>query len=251
MNANASSAAPLPGDDIHRPARLKACTIVVPGLNEEELIAVTVRELLEAARAVLDGVELILVDDGSTDRTGQIMEELAAENPEIVAVLHHDRPHGLAYAFRHGVGRARYPFFTLVPGDRAFEAVGIRRLLDAAGTADLVVSWRVNQRQARSTLRFVLNRAYKFVMGNLFQLRMTDVHSVNLYPVERVRRLDIQAEGVAFQIECLVKLLREGASWTEVPIELTPQKQALDRTVNLGTLRNLAATVLHLLTTRR
>lgn len=230
-------------------AHRKAATILVPGLNEEMLVATTVRELLVLAREELSDYQFILLDDGSSDRTGPVMEELAAGDDRI-SVVHHEQPHGLSYAFRLGLAQARHPSYTLIPSDRAFEPESLRALFAAIGSADLVVSYRTNQKAARSPLRYHLNRAYKAIMAGLFGLRLIDIHSLNMYPVDQVRALNIKADGVAFQLECLVKLLRQRVSVVEVPVRLTPQRQGHARSVSLGTLLALMAVVWRLLLRR-
>ncbi|KAF0225623.1 MAG: hypothetical protein FD176_309 [Rhodospirillaceae bacterium] len=230
-------------------AQVKAITVVVPGLNEEKLVAKTVGELLGIARSELDDFQFILVDDGSTDATWPLMQQLALLDSRI-ELVHHDQPKGLSHAFRLGLERARFPSFTLIPSDRAFEPDGLRTLFAAAGKAELVVSYRTNQKQARSPLRYILNRLYKAIMTRLFNLRLIDIHSLNLYPTGRVRELDIQADGVAFQLECLVKLFLHNISVIEVPIALTPQRQGHARTVSLRTLMALFDVVIRLLLRR-
>jgi dolichol-phosphate mannosyltransferase len=79
-------------------------SIVVPALNEQEKIAETVEGILPLARDLLDDFELILIDDGSTDDTGSIMDRFAAEEPRIV-VVHQPQRQGVGAGFKLALAR--------------------------------------------------------------------------------------------------------------------------------------------------
>src|ERR1700761_8003069 len=113
----------------------KKLTIVVPALNEQEKIAETIEGILPSARDLLDDFEIILIDDGSTDDTGAIMDRYAAEEPRI-QVVHHAQRQGVGAGFKSALQRAKFNSITLVPGDHAFEDQGIARMFRAAGAAD-------------------------------------------------------------------------------------------------------------------
>lgn len=106
--------------------------MVVPALNEEENILLTVNEILPAARAILDEFEIILVNDGSTDRTGEVMDNLARDNPEI-RVIHHSQRQGPGSDFWDGLVQARFDNLVSLSGDNAYKIEGLKRLFETRG----------------------------------------------------------------------------------------------------------------------
>ena len=109
-------------------------TIVIPALNEQERIAETIEGVLPLARDLLDDFEIILIDDGSTDNTGAIMDRFTAEEPRILVVRRAQRQ-GVGAGFKSALQRAKFGAITLIPGDHAFQNQGIARMFKAAGAA--------------------------------------------------------------------------------------------------------------------
>jgi glycosyltransferase involved in cell wall biosynthesis len=224
---------------------LRCLTILIPALNEEKNILLTVNEILPVARRTLDAFEIILVNDGSSDRTGEIMDALAEGNSEL-QVVHHSARRGLGWAFREGIARARFDWLTLIPGDNAFNIEGLKRLFEATGSADLVISFRTDQMQKRSLFRMCLSCLFTFIMGHLFGYRLRDFHSAVVYPVRVLRQLELRSDGYTYQLEVLVKLLGRGVLFVEVPVSMNPEMDGSSQSVCLKTLLDMGRMVWHL-----
>src|SRR5207245_11741497 len=115
----------------------RAVTICVPAYNEVASLEGTISEVV-AATARCSDYEIIVVDDGSTDGTGELADTLAARNAR-VRVLHHPTNLGFAAGYRRALAEARMPYFTFVPGDREVSAESVRAILALVGSADVVV----------------------------------------------------------------------------------------------------------------
>lgn len=224
---------------------MRSLTFLVPALNEEKYIATTVEEILPVARRELDTFEMILVDDGSTDRTGEIMDSLASENPEI-QVIHNPECLGLGWSFQKGIEIARFDYMTVIPGDNAYNVDGLDRVIHAMDAADMVISYRQNQAKTRTLFRQLLSRSYRFFIALIFGFKPKDFHSVVVYPVSGVRALDLQLLGYAYQLEVLVKLLRRGYSFAEVPVSLNSYNQHNSRALRLEVLAQISKMIWHL-----
>lgn len=207
---------------------MRCLTILIPALNEEQKVALTVREVLAAGRRLLDQFEVILVNDGSTDRTGAIADALALENPE-VQVIHNEQRRGVGWAFWEGIARAKFDRLTVVPGDHAYNVDGIERLFSAVGSADLIISYRTNQAHARQRRRAILSALYQRLVGLMFGFRLRDFHSTVVYPVLELRDMGMRTAGYTYQLEVLVKLLRLGMSYVEIPVILNPSGRGTSR----------------------
>ncbi|WP_291842058.1 glycosyltransferase family 2 protein [Bradyrhizobium sp.] len=223
----------------------KRLTIVVPALNEEDSIADTVRGILPLARDLLDDFEIFLVDDGSTDATGSIMDRFAANDPRI-NVIHHSERQGVGAAFETALKRARFDLITLIPGDHAFQDEGIARMFRAAGSANIVVTYRDNQSN-RSLNRAFQSHSLRFILNCLFGFWLVDYHSMIVYPVKWLRQVTVKADGYGYQICALISLLQLGLSYVQVPVSLNAELKGSSRALRPHTYLDLGLTIVSLL----
>lgn len=225
--------------------RSRTLSVVVPALNEARNIVLTVDELIPIARSKLEAFELILVNDGSEDGTGEAMEKLAGMYEE-VRVLHHAQRTGVGASYKEGVLCACMDYVTLIPGDHEVDPATWPEFLDAVGRADLVVGYRVNQSDARPRYRVALSRLYTRIMAALFGVRLRDFHSLVIYPTELAKRSGFRFTGYTYQLEMLVKLFREHLTFVQVPVVLLPIEMRSSRSLSFSTLRDVVRTTFRL-----
>ena len=225
---------------------LRCLTILVPALNEEAKLETMVNSLLPVARSSLNQFEIILFDDGSTDKTGAIADHLATTNPEI-RVIHHNPRQGLGAIFYEGLTESQFDHLTVIPGDNAYNAEGLRPAFQAIGTADLIISYRANSAQTRAVHRVIISSLYARIMSLLFGLKLRDIHSVVIYPVARAKQLKLQLTNYTYQLEILVKLIRNQPTIMQVPVLLNPDTPQNSRSLNWKTFGEVFKLLSHLL----
>jgi dolichol-phosphate mannosyltransferase len=223
----------------------RTLTIIVPALNEESKIASTVKAILPLARDLLDDFEIFLVDDGSTDATGSIMEELKNSDPRIT-VIHHEKRRGLGFTFKEVLRLAKCDSIVLIPGDDAYRHDGIAGMFRAVGAADIVVCCRDNQSD-RSVTRSFQSHTLRAILNCLFGFRLFDYHGVIIYPLKWVKRVDLNADGYGFQLCALISLLQLGLTHVQVPVSLNAELKGSSRALRLGTYYELGTTIWTLL----
>ena len=221
---------------------MRCLSIVVPALNEEKNIVLTMNNLLPYCRKELERFEIILVNDGSTDRTGEVMEQLAKENPELV-IIHHPQRRGVGGAYRSGIDRARMDYVMLVPGDNVCDPVTWGPLFQAIGTADMVVGYRANQRSARPLYRVIISRIFSNTMCLIHGIWLKDFQGLVIYPTERVRELGLQATSYMYQMEMLVQMHRAGCTIVETPFYMLLEDMRSSRSLRLATIVDLVKTL--------
>ena len=114
-------------------------TIVLAAFNEEEALPACAERTLQFLREHVADGELIIVDDGSSDGTAEIIDELAMTVPEVVA--HHlSENSGMGAALLKGYGEATKDWITMLPADGQLDAYDLLTFFEAAETADLVTS---------------------------------------------------------------------------------------------------------------
>jgi glycosyltransferase involved in cell wall biosynthesis len=206
------------------PARLDSLSFFFPALNEEDNVAPIVSEALAVLPRFADDVEVTVVDDGSTDRTGAIADELAKKDPR-VRVIHHGARRGYGGAVRSGLRSAtkRWIFFT--DGDRQFALEDLALLIAASDDVDSVVGYRKKRADPprRLFVAWVYNHLIRLLFGGgwrdvdcAFKLFRREVF--DRVPLERVR-----SEGAFFSPELLITLHRAGIRVRQVGVRHFPR----------------------------
>lgn len=109
-------------------------SVIIPALNEEGNIAATVNEVLKAIGQRFPDHELLIFNDGSSDKTGEIADNLVAKNGHL-KVIHNSQTMGLGYNYRKGVELAQHDFVILIPGDNEISGRSIEDMFDLVSTA--------------------------------------------------------------------------------------------------------------------
>jgi glycosyltransferase involved in cell wall biosynthesis len=221
---------------------------VVPAYNEVTRLRLTVTELVEEAEHADLCYQVIIVNDGSVDGTAEVAEDLARERPGAISVIHQPVNLGVGRAFLAGLNVTDKRFITLVPGDNAFARSGIARLFAAAGSAELIVTYRSNP-QARTFLRRWLSRFATLTLRLISGRAVRDAHSMFIYPVDVVRQFRFSA-GYGYHMETLSRMLLVARTVREIPVELNPKPDASSGVMKVRTLLVLGATAVRLLLLR-
>lgn len=204
--------------------------VIIPTYNERENLPEAVVRVLRAA----PGVEILVVDDGSPDGTGEVADQLADEHAG-VHVLHRTDKRGLGAAYIAGFRWAEkgdYAVIVEMDADGSHLARELPRLLAAVESADLVIGTRwmpggsVHNWPA---YRKAISRAGTGYARVLLRSRLRDVTSgYRAYRASALYGLDlssISSEGYCFQIELAWRLERSGAVIAEVPISFVERSR--------------------------
>jgi len=221
-------------------------SVVVPALNEERVIDSVVRDI--HARLTESGFadfELILIDDGSADRTGDIMESIARAMDR-VRVLHNRSNIGLGASYWRGVREARFEYLMMLCGDGGLPAASLPPILAKVGEADIVVPYMRNMKDVRTGGRLVVSGAYTRLLNALFSLRLRYYNGLPVHRRDLLLRIEPLSAGFAFQAEVLVKLLTAGRTYVEVPVEAAANAQR-STALRWRNIKDVAATLVHLL----
>ena len=176
---------------ITTPSTQHRISIVIPALNEERVVDQVVRDIHACVLgAGFAEFEIILIDDGSTDRTGEIMESLSRDLDRIRVL--HNRPNiGLGASYWRGVRAARYEYLMMLCGDGGLPAASLPPILAKVGHADIVVPYMRNMKDVRTGGRLAVSGAYTALLNLLFSLNLKYYNGL---PVHR-RELLLQMEA--------------------------------------------------------
>jgi len=210
---------------------------MVPALNEEGNLEYTINNIQQGAKNNIEDYEILVFNDGSTDKTGKIANKLAQKNKKIL-VTHHRINKGLGYCYRDGLRKARFEYYMYIPGDDQFPKEALAKMLKKIGTADIVIPYVTNM-HIRPILRQWLSHTFTFLINTFFNL--TVIHRTDL-----LRPVPLTTSGFAYQAEALVRLLKSGASFTEVGYEMVERKTGLTSAFRIKNIKSVAELLLKL-----
>ncbi|MCL4235839.1 MAG: glycosyltransferase family 2 protein, partial [Deltaproteobacteria bacterium] len=180
----------------------------MPVFNEAPTVETTVREAASTLEGLPVGSELIVVDDGSTDGTSEILRRLAPEIPAM-HVVRHDSNRGYGAALRSGIAATTGRFVFYTDGDGQFDWADLPRAYAVAAAGRVVVGRRAIRRDHPG--RRFQSRAFNALMRLVFDLPVDDINcSYKIFPGDAVRALDLRSVGVFIDTELLVRLRRAG-----------------------------------------
>lgn len=199
-------------------------TVALPTFNEEAVIAETVASCVATLAELCPNFEVIVVDDGSHDRTGAIGEALACEDASVRCV--HNRPNrGYGGALRAGFDHAEGEWLFFMDSDGQFDIRDIARFLrvetGAPGMAVLGYRARRSDRFMRKVNAWGWKLATRAVIG-LHDVRDVDC-AFKLFPTSAIRSCELRSTGAAVSAEFLVKFQRMGVEVVQFPVTHLPR----------------------------
>lgn len=206
-------------------------SVVMTARNEEGNLRAAVGVVLASMQDLFSPFEILIINDGSTDGTGALADQLAGQH-ESIRVIHHRTSQGFASSYRHGVTLARMDYVGLVTGDNEMTPGAVRAAFEAVGKADVVVPYQANQ-QDRPWLRRTLSRAYTTTVNLLFGLHLRYFQGPCIYSTPWAQRLPLTTDGFALLTDMLVRTLKTGHSYIEVPMSVRPREYGRSAAISL------------------
>lgn len=194
-------------------------SILMPVYNEEATIERAIERVL-AADIGTDSYELVIVDDGSTDRTRALLG--GREWPDHVRITYAAENRGKGQAIRTALQGARGRFSVILDADLEYDPNDLRDLLPPVRdrVADAAFGTRAFRAHSAYSFWYVMgNRFLSMATNVIFNSWITDVYTCfKLMPTELMRSLSLQESGFTIEAEITGRLLRSGARIYEVPI---------------------------------
>ena len=218
----------------------RSLSVIVTAMNEIGNLAPTVENVIAAASPRVADFEVIIVDDGSTDGTSELADRMAAADPRI-RVHHNVRNRGLSYSYRKGIELATRSYTSWVAGNNIVPRKGMEDLYDRVGTVETVLSYVL--KDVRGPFRRTLSRTLTNVVNLMFGVRLRYYTGPCVYRTDVLQRLRCISEGSMIVPEILLRMVKSGLSYIEIPLQ--PQARASGSTKTFR-VRNLVAVSLSL-----
>ncbi|HET9920842.1 MAG TPA: glycosyltransferase [Ktedonobacteraceae bacterium] len=204
-----------------RLASRHSLSVVLPAYNEEQVIARTVSDVLDVLSAWQMDVELLVVNDGSTDRTGAIVGELAIIHPQ-VHLITHTTNQGYGAALVSGFAAASKELTFFMDSDGQFDIRDLRQFFPLIDEYDAVLGYRIDRQD--SWMRKFNAWGWKCLVGRVFGVHVRDIDcAFKLLHTDFLRQHPLETRGAMINAELLYRLTRAGCSYREVGVHHHPR----------------------------
>jgi len=234
----------------HEP--FKRLSIFFPMWNEELYI----RRAIDAARGECDELvesgqildyELVVVDDASTDRTGAIADELAAEDRHVV-VVHHERNRKLGGSIKSGFAAASGDVVLYTDADLPFEMTEVSRALRVLRTyeADVISAYRLD-RTGEGPRRAVYSFLYNALVRLLFGTRLRDINfAFKLCRRDVLDHVSLVSESSFIDAELVIRTQKAGFQILQIGVDYFPRTRGVSTLSSFGVIRAMVREMLQL-----
>lgn len=201
---------------------VKSLSVFFPAYNEEESIRETTIKAANVLKKLSIDWEIIVVNDGSKDKTGQIADELANENKQIRVI--HQKNGGYGMALRSGFTNAKYDWIVYTDSDGQFDFSEITKFLEKTDKYDVVYGYRIKRRDPFFRLLFAKGWALSLFV--FFGLNLKDVDcGFKLFKkevIEKILPLD-STRGGMINAELAIKSKKHGFKIAQVGVNHYPR----------------------------
>ncbi len=228
-------------------------SVFYPCYNEEANVERVTLSALMACERLVEDYEIIIVNDGSKDRTGDIAERLACEHERVRAV--HNRPNrGYGGALQRGFREATKDWVFYTDGDGQFDFEELELLLPLMDRFDILSAYRLNRQDP--LMRRLNAFCWTTLVNTMFHMRIRDIDcAFKLYPRRLFDEIEMRSTGALIDTEILARATRLGYSIGQIGVHHYPRTAGAQTGANfkviLRAFKELFALRKHILTTGR
>ena len=180
-------------------------SVIFPAFNEEENINTTINNALGYLKTINDAWEIIIVNDGSEDKTGILSEEICRREPRVRAI-HHSKNEGYGRALKDGFASSRYNYIFFTDSDGQFDLRDLDKMWPLAkeGIAELIIGYRFKRQD--NLLRRFLGWLYNRLVYLLFDLNVKDIDcAFKIFKRSVFEKINIDSNNFFVNTEILIK----------------------------------------------
>jgi len=220
-------------------------SVIMPALDEERNILDAIDNTLNAFEEFNIKGDIVIINDGSTDKTGDLVNE-AMENTKQIQLIEHKTPQGIGASFWDGVDNAHGDIVVLLPGDNENDSEEIFRYCKLLEHVDIVIPFVFN-REVRPRLRNFYSYIYRFIINTTFLVNFNYTNGTVLYRKKVLKKLKYRSSSFFFQTDILIRLIKQNYLYAEVPYKLKQRGYGDSKAVSFPSLLQVIKGYLHLL----
>lgn len=208
-------------------------SLVIPAYNEEELIEETLRISNNYLQGITKNYEIIVIDDGSSDKTGKIIDTYSAAHAK-VKPIHNNSNEGSGRSLFIGLKKAKYDFIVTNFADLPFDLKELEKVLTLFYDSDIgfVVICR-QDRKANSLYRKITSLVNYWLIRILFNINIKDFQFVQIYRKSVLDVIDVESNGTFVPPEIIIKALSHGFKMKEYTTRFYPRRAGYSKCGNI------------------
>lgn len=200
---------------------MKQISVVLPAYNEEKNINEAIAQISGYLQKKFKDFEIIVVDDGSTDKTSAVVKNLAKKNKHIKLVVHSPNK-GYGAALRSGFNAAQGQMIFYTDSDNQYSITELDKLLKYSKDYDIVAGYRLYHKDPLT--RIVISNVYNLIIRLLFGLKVKDVDcSFKLYRKRVFDNINLKSNTGLIDAEVLIKAKKAGMTLYQVGVNHYPR----------------------------
>ena len=212
-------------------------TVVMPALNEEKNIL----EAIDATTAAFNNLkidgEIVVINDGSSDKTEELVRGRMLKDGRI-RIMQHETPQGIGASFWDGVKVAEGDSVVLIPGDNEVDSEEALRYFPLMKHVDIIIPFVYN-REVRNPFRNILSLMFRLIINMTFTVNLNYTNGTVIYRKSVISKLAHCSNGFFYQAESLIKLIKKGYLFAEVPYYLQRRKFGASTAVSYPSFYNV------------
>jgi glycosyltransferase involved in cell wall biosynthesis len=214
-------------------------TIFFPVYNDEKTVERITMKSIEVLQKLSTDYDVLIINDGSLDRSGEIADEIARKHPGIVRVIHHESNKGYGVSVREGLKHAKHDWICFTDGDDEYDVHDLLKMYPLRRYYSLIITFRYVK--LYSGWRQFISLVYNFTLRRLYRTRFRDI-STGLRLIYKPVLEDIELESTSPFIgaEIAIKTMLRGHPVGEMGIQTFPREFGKGSSTSL---KNIVATI--------
>jgi glycosyltransferase involved in cell wall biosynthesis len=226
---------------------LPQVSLFFPVYNDQH----TIRDLALSAREMLkrcaSKFEIIIIDDGSPDRSGELADQLVIEYPSEITVIHHHKNLGYGASLKSGIAASQFEWICMIDGDNEYDVLDLEKMLDLRQFYLLVIAFRY--KKLYSTKRIFISFVYNMLLRFLFRTEFRDISTgIRLINRTILRDITVTSDSPFVGAELAIKANLRGYPVGELGIQTFPRTFGTGSAV---TFLNIKKTIQDMMRVRR
>ena len=193
-----------------------------PVYNDERTVRLVTEKAVKLFDEIANQYEVVIVDDASPDKAGEIADQLAREFPQ-VKVVHHEVNRGYGAAVKSGIANTKYDWVCMVDGDDEYDILDLKRMLALRHHYGLIIAFRY--KKLYSTKRIFISHVYNAVLRSLFDMQFRDISTgIRVFHRSILQHIDLNSNSPFIGAEMAIKTMLGGTPVGEVGIQTFPRE---------------------------
>lgn len=202
--------------------KLASLSVFFPCYNEEKNVPIMVEQAARFLPTIAEKFEIIVVNDGSTDQTAAVTQNLQKQYPQLRLVSHKENL-GYGASLRTGFKASRYDWIFYTDGDAQFDMTELTKFIPYTQEYEVILGYRQNR--AEGWPRVLNAKLFKLYIDVLFRVGVKDIDcAFKLMRADLIQNLDLFSTGAFICAEYLYKLKKQGIKFKQLPVKHLPRR---------------------------